>query len=126
MAAPAETVNPTTDVLRWVVAVVLTAGGIWGFYIFGAQPTWLRILGLLVLGGIAVYVAAGTGKGQTAKVFLKDTNVEVRKVVWPSRKETIQTTMIVIGMVAFVAVILWIMDGVFGSLIRWILGQEGG
>ncbi len=126
MAAQAETVNPTTDVLRWVVAVTLTAGAIWGFYFFAAQPTWLRILGLLIVAGVAIYVAVGTVRGQVAKGFLKDANIEVRKVVWPSRKETVQTTLFVIAMVALVAVILWIMDGIFGSLVRWILGQEGG
>ena len=53
---------------------------------------------------------------------MREARTEVRKVVWPTRKETTQTTLIVIAMVGLVAVILWILDGLLAWLVKWLLG----
>ncbi len=125
MAAQAETASPAGDVLKWGLVAILLVAGLAGFYYFSDQSLLLRIIGLLVLGGMAAYVAVQTEKGRNAWVFVLDARVEVRKVVWPSRKETVQTTMIVIGMVTLVAIILYFLDFLLGSMVRWVLGQGG-
>ena len=51
--------------------------------------------------------------------------VELRKVVWPTRQETIQTTLIVVAMVVVAALILWGLDKVFFWLVAWLTGQRG-
>ena len=80
------------------------------------------MIGLLVLSGAALFVAVQTEKGRSAWNFVREAHTELRKVVWPTRKETTQTTLIVIAMVGLVAVILWLLDGLLARLVKLLLG----
>ena len=81
----------------------------------------MRVIGLLVLSAVALFVAVQTEKGRTSWNFVRESHTEVRKVVWPTRKETTQTTLIVIAMVGLVAVILWLLDGLLAWLVKLML-----
>jgi len=80
---------------------------------------------LLVIGATAVAIASRTATGRVVWEFIRESRTEVRKVVWPNRKETLQTTGIIIALVGVVAIIMWIIDGLLSWVIRAVLGQGG-
>jgi len=104
-------------------AVALIAAGISGVYLLGDLPTVVRLL--CVLGGLgaAIAVMRTTPVGQEAYAFLKEAVAEARKVVWPSRKETIQTTGIVFALVVVMAIILWVVDFSLLWALKFIMGR---
>ena len=110
------------DLAKWIGAFAILAGGVAGFYYWSDESLLLRVVALLVLTAVALFVAVQTGKGRAAWDFVRESHTEVRKVVWPTRKETTQTTLIVIAMVGLVAVIMWILDGLFAWLVKLLLG----
>lgn len=120
--AKTEAVSGSADTLKLGVAVAVLIGGVLGFYYFDDQVTWLRVLGLLVVAGIAVSIAAQTVRGRALIGFLQDANIEVRKVVWPTRQETAQTTLIVLVVTILVGIMLWLMDTFFGWIVRGLIG----
>ena len=122
MNTSVETTGAIPDLAKWIVAFAVLASGIAGFYYWSDESLLLRVVGLLVLTAVAVFVAGQTEKGRAAWDFMREAHTEVRKVVWPTRKETTQTTLIVIAMVALVAVVMWILDGLFAWLVKLLLG----
>ena len=110
------------DPAKWAGAFVILATGIAGFYYWSDESLLLRVIGLLVLSAVALFVAVQTEKGRAAWEFVRESHTEVRKVVWPTRKETTQTTLIVIAMVGLVAIIMWILDGFLAWLVKLLLG----
>jgi len=125
MSAKLETAGGMPDVLKWFAAAALLGAGLVGFYWFAEHSTLLRVIGVLLATGAAVAVAVQTAKGRSAWEFMRDSRTEVRKVVWPTRKETTQTTLIIMGVVTVVALIMWALDTVLGVLVRLLLGQGG-
>ncbi len=113
------------DNLKWTLVVALLAGALGAFYYFADESLLLRVIGLVAVTGIAVAIALQTAKGRLAWSMVGEARLEVRKVVWPTRKETIQTTGIVIAMVAVMALLLWALDGLLGYLMRQLLGHGG-
>jgi preprotein translocase subunit SecE len=105
------------DKLKFVAALLLLAAGIAGFYVFGEQPTIVRVLSVLVGFGAGVAVASFTEPGQRFFVFGKEAAAETKKVVWPTRRETLQTTGAVFGFVVLMAIFLWIAD----KGLEWVL-----
>jgi preprotein translocase subunit SecE len=118
MAAKAEAQTSAVDNVKLVLAVGLVVAAIFAFYVFSEQSLLLRVVGLLLVAGVAALIAAGTAPGRRALAFAKDARAEVRKVVWPSRQETLQTTLAVFVMVIIVAILLWLMDMMLGWLVR--------
>ena len=110
------------DMAKWIGAFAILASSIAGFYYWSDESLLLRVIGLLVLSATAVFVAVQTEKGRAAWDFVRESHTEVRKVVWPTRKETTQTTLIVIAMVGLVAIIMWMLDGLLAWLVKWLLG----
>ena len=113
------------DAVKWIVSLAVLVAGLVGFYYFSEHSTLLRVIGLLIAVGVSVVVAVQTEKGRLTWDFMRDSRTEVRKVVWPTRKETTQTTLIVLAVVALVAVIMWMLDSLLGWLVRLLLGQGG-
>jgi preprotein translocase subunit SecE len=113
------------DTVKLVVAVGLVVAGVAGFYLLADQPIWLRWIGVLaglVLGGL---VALQSAQGRDFSQFVQTARIELRKVVWPNRQETLQTTVVVFFMVILLAVFFWVLDTALGSLTRWLTGQGG-
>lgn len=110
------------DVVKWVVASALVVAGIYAYYHFGQYPTAYRALALLPVMGAALFVVSLTIQGGAFFALLRESIVEVRRVVWPTRQETVQTTLVVVAFVFVMALILWGLDAGFGKLISLIIG----
>ena len=113
------------DTVNLVAAAISLIAGIYGFYHFAAYSTLLRVVGLLAIGGVAAAIALQTDQGRRLWQFAGDARNEVRKVVWPTRQETLQTTLIVIVMVFILGIILWLFDMMLMSILRFLTGQGG-
>ncbi len=111
------------DTLKLVVAVGILVAGIVGFYQFQDQPTWVRLLGLLAVVGVAGLVTLQTQIGRSIWRFAIESRTEVRKVVWPSRQETLQTLLIIVIFVLVMALFLWAVDSILFMIVRYATGR---
>jgi preprotein translocase subunit SecE len=113
------------DKAKIAATILLLLGGIAAYYALAAQPAWLRWLA--VAGGIAlaVVVFASSRQGRDFWQFMLDSRVELRKIVWPSRVETGQTTLIVFVFVIVAGVFFWVLDLVLAWATRALTGQGG-
>ena len=125
MGAKLEIVEAVPDSAKWLLAAGLLLAGVGAFHYYEDQSLLFRVIGLLIIVIIAAAVASQTEKGRIAWEFVRDARTEVRKVVWPTRRETLQTTGIVIVAVSLVALMLWMLDSLLGWLVRLLLGQGG-
>ncbi len=116
---------PKFDVLKWLTVVVLIAGAIAGNVYFENQPAALRIAAMILIGLVVVSIAAFTEKGRKVIAFAQDSRIEMRKVVWPTRQETVQVTLLVVGIVVITALFLWGIDTVLLWMVQYITGQRG-
>jgi preprotein translocase subunit SecE len=105
------------DKLKFVLALLLVAAGIAGFYSLSEQAMVLRVLAVLLGVAAGAAVAWFTEPGQRFVVLAGESVVEAKKVVWPSRKETLQTTGIVFAFVLVIAIFLWLTD----KTLEWVL-----
>jgi preprotein translocase subunit SecE len=112
------------DKIKLVLSVLLFAAGVAGFYLLADKALVLRIL--VVIAGIvaAALVFKMTPVGETAFGFVNDSIAEAKRVVWPTRKETVQTTMVVFFLVVIMAAFLWLVDIGFSQMIQWVLGRS--
>lgn len=111
------------DTIKMWVAVLMLCGGIYGFYHFEDQHDVIRVLGLLAVVGIALFVMSQAAFGRRMLRFISGANIEVRKVVWPTRTETIQTTLAVLVLVLIVGIFLWLLDMLLLASIQFLTGQ---
>jgi len=110
------------DAIKWLLVVAIVAAGVVGNSHFSAESILYRALALLVLTVFAVFIALQTAKGVAIADVIRGSLVELRKVVWPSRQETNQTTLIVLAVVFVMAIILWLLDTLFGFIASNIIG----
>jgi preprotein translocase subunit SecE len=108
--------------LRWLVVVALVAVGVVGNSYYSEMALLYRVVALLVLGSIALWIAVSTSQGSVLWETVKASQAEVRKVVWPSRQETNQTTLIVVVLTVIMAFILWGLDTFIGWIASLIIG----
>src|SRR5688572_26701208 len=120
-AKTAEADSSALDTVKLAFAVVLLATAVVGFYWYSEISLLYRVLGLLAVTGLAVFVALTTARGRDLLGFIGDARTEVRKVVWPTRAETMQTTLIVFLMVIVVGVLLWLLDLLLGWLMKFVI-----
>ncbi len=125
MTAQSEPKTRMSDVIRQVLAVGLIIGGIVGFYYFSDQSLLLRVLALVVLVIVSGALVFTTDLGRKTWDFMKESRIEVRKVIWPSRQETTQTTVIVFVMVFIVGLVLWLLDMFLFWGVGMFTGQGG-
>ena len=122
MVAKAEIQTSSADTVKLIAAAVIGLAGLVAFYVFGEQSLLMRVIGLLVVAAIVLFIVYQTALGKRTVAFFRDARTEVRKVVWPSRAETTQTTLTVIVIVIIVGVFLWLLDMVLAGLFRAITG----
>lgn len=113
------------DTAKLTVAIALLLGAVLAFYWFAEHSLLLRVLGLLATLGVALFIAATTAVGARTIGFMTDARTEVRKVVWPTRQETVQTTLIVFAVVIVVGIMLWLFDMLLLWAVRLLTGQGG-
>lgn len=112
------------DWLKWLVAVTLLLAAMVGNHYYSEISMLWRTAAWLVILAVAGFVASTTQKGKWAVEFFRDSRMELRKVVWPTREEVTQTTIVVAVMVVILALILWGMDGILVWMIGWLTGQH--
>ena len=112
----------TADKLKLILAVLIVIGGIGGFYYFGDKPDLIRVAVMLAAAIVAVIFAAQTEFGRNVWEFTKGSRLELRKVVWPTRKETMQVTLIVVVMVLLVSIYMWAIDLGLHKIVRAVTG----
>ncbi len=110
------------DTMKWIITFVLLAAAVVGNYLYGELSVVARAAGVIVLIAVALGVAATTFKGKAAIVFARESRMEVRKVVWPTRQETMQTTLIVLAVSIVMALVLWGIDGIMVRLVAFVTG----
>jgi len=125
MNAKVEKESGRLDTLKLWIAVLVLAAGIFAFYYFEDQLLVLRVLGLLAVAAISVFIGAQSNTGKNIVGFIRGAQTEVRKVVWPTRAETVQTTLAVILMVFLVGIFLWLLDMFLLWAIQVLTGQGG-
>ena len=125
MNSTVETTSGKLDTFKLGLSLLILIAALAGFYFYADQALLYRVIGLLVAVGISVGIALQTEKGREIWGYFHDAQIEVRKVVWPTRQETIQTTLLVIGMVIIVAIILWLLDMFLGWSIGLLMGHGG-
>jgi preprotein translocase subunit SecE len=107
-----------------IAAVLILAIGIGGYYYLGDQSLWVRVLVVLIGAGMAIVTASQAAAGKAFWEFARGARVELRKVVWPTRKETTQVTLIVIAMVIVIALFLWVVDWGLLKVVKALTGQR--
>jgi len=125
MNAQPEVESSGMDIAKLVLAGLLVAAGIVGFYYFADQSQLLRVLGLLAVFAVAAVVGLQTAAGRGLWRFGGDARTELRKVVWPSRQETIQTTLVVMAVVLVMALFMWLVDSILFAIVRALIGGGG-
>ncbi|RME32480.1 MAG: preprotein translocase subunit SecE [Gammaproteobacteria bacterium] len=124
MSSRADTQGSSLDSVKLVASLLVIGAAVAAFYWFADQSLLLRVLGLLAALVVAAVIALQTERGRAVAEFVRATNIEVRKVVWPSRKETMQTTLVIIITVIVVALFLWGIDAVIAWAIKTLMGRE--
>lgn len=114
-----------TDRGLWVIILVLLFAGIVANFYFGSVDWALRVAAGIILVAVLITLAMQTTAGKKAWIFIKSARGELRKVVWPTRQETVQTTLVVVVMVIVTAIFLWGVDSLFLWLIGLLTGQRG-
>jgi preprotein translocase subunit SecE len=125
MNAETEVTRSPLDTPLLVLAVLIVLASIGAFYYFEGQAAdWMRWLGMVAGAAVAVAVASRTEVGKLAWSYVQGSRVELRRVVWPTRKEATQTTLLIVVVVAVLAVALWIVDAGLLWAVRTLTGRE--
>ncbi|MGM0594044.1 MAG: preprotein translocase subunit SecE [Pseudomonadota bacterium] len=111
------------DKIKLLVAALVLGAAFVAFYAFSDVATVFRVLGLLIAVIVAGFIASKSEVGKTTVGYTRGAVVEIRKVVWPTRKETVQTTILVMAMVVLVGIILWVFDWILASGVQLLTGQ---
>ena len=114
--------NPL-DTAKLAIALAILLGGLVAFYYYGDVSKLLRVGGVIGSVAVAAAIASQTAKGRQVTTFIREANIEVRKVVWPTRQETVQTTMMVMIVVVIFAILLWLLDLMLGGLVQFAIGR---
>lgn len=110
--------------IKLLVAFLLLVAGIAGFYLLADKATVLRILVVLAGLGAAIAMLYTAPIGKQSLGFISESVAEARKVVWPTRKETIQTTLVVFVLVIIMAAFLAVVDIGFAFMVQWLMGRS--
>jgi len=110
------------DKIKTVIALTIIAS-LFVYYSQDEISLFFRVLGVVVAVIVAFLISATTEKGASAIAFIRSAIIEMKKVVWPSKKETTQTTLTVGVMVVIVGIILWTFDQIIGWGVRLLTGQ---
>ena len=123
MDTKVETEKTVLDTLKLLVAGGVLLGGVVGYYYYPDVPVVVRALGVMVALAIAIVIALQSVQGQALWRFVQGSRVEMRKVVWPTREEAIQTTIAVLVFALIMGVFFWLLDLFLLWFTRFLTGQ---
>ena len=111
------------DVVKWLLVAAIVAVGVYGNSFYANDYSVLeRTLALIPMAVLAAFIALSTVKGAAFYRLVKESRAEIRRVVWPTRQETTQTTFMVVVVVVVMALILWLLDYILNNLVSMIIG----
>jgi preprotein translocase subunit SecE len=113
------------DTVKLAAAAAILIGGVAGFYLLSDYPLAVRWVVVLVSLALGIVVALQSAQGRVFWQFVQGSRIELRKVVWPTRQETLQTTLVVFVGVVVMGIFFWILDWILGAVTR-ALTQGGG
>ncbi len=122
MSANTESQGGAKDTLLWGLVFIILIAAVVGNYLYSDLAVVIRAAGVVVAAGVAGALAYQTQKGKSSFAFAKESRLEMRKVVWPSRQEAIQTTLIVLAVTALVGLFLFLLDGLLVWLVNLVTG----
>ncbi len=122
VAKTEEVVSNKLDTFKLMLAIAVLLLGIVGFYYYEAESQLYRVLGVVFAAAVAIAIVSTTRIGQVLIAFGRESRMEVRKVVWPTRQETIQTTFMVIVAVIIIGIFLWLIDMLLAQAIQMLTG----
>jgi len=125
MTDKVETSASALDTVKLAAAVAILVGGIASFYLLSSYPLAVRWVIVLASLGVGIVVALQSVQGRTFWQFVQGSRVELRKVVWPTRQETLQTTLVVFVAIFAMGIFFWILDWILGAVTA-ALTQRGG
>jgi preprotein translocase subunit SecE len=116
MTDKVETGASALDTVKLVAAVAILVGGIAGFYLLPSLPLAVRWVIVLASLGVGLLVALQSVQGQAFWQFVQGSRIELRKVVWPTRQETLQTTLVVVVAILAMGIFFWVLDWILGAV----------
>ena len=122
VAKTEEVVSSKLDSFKLLLAIAVLIFGIVGFYYYEAESQLYRVLGVVFATMVAIAISSTTRLGQGLIGFGREARMEVRKVVWPTRQETVQTTFMVIVAVIIIGIFLWLVDMLLAQAIQLVTG----
>ncbi len=122
MSSKAEEPTYQLDVLKWLIVVGIVLGGVYANMFYADVTLLYRALAGVGIAAVVVAIGLQTQHGSAVWNLAKEARAEVRKVVWPTRQETTQTTLIVVAVVIFVALILWGLDSTLSWGVQTVIG----
>ncbi|HTG76782.1 MAG TPA: preprotein translocase subunit SecE [Steroidobacteraceae bacterium] len=125
MTEQTETGASALDTVKLAAAAAILVGGIAAFYLLGTYPLAVRWAIVLASFGLGAFVALQSAQGRVFWQFVQGSRVELRKVVWPTRQETLQTALVVFIAITAMGIFFWFLDWVLGALTRALTGQGG-
>ena len=120
-----STETSALDKVKIFLAIAIVIGGIAGYYIYEDAPAVLRIASVIFSLAIAIGVFFTSGVGRELWRFIQGSRIELRKVVWPNRQETGQTTLVIIFFVIIMGIFFWLLDMFLAWAARMLTGQGG-
>ncbi len=111
------------DTVKLGIALAMLLAGVVAFQYYAEAPRLMRVGGIILDVVFAVILASQTDKGRMVVGFVRDAQIEVRKVVWPTRQETVQTTIVVMIVVVVFAFLLWVLDIFLGWAMQSVIGH---
>src|SRR5512139_2621699 len=113
------------DTVKLAAAIAILFAGVAGFYVLTSYPLAVRWAIVLVSLGAGIFVALQSVQGREFWQFVQGSRIELRKVVWPTRQESLQTTLVVFVAIFALGIFFWILDWILGSVTRALTGQGG-
>ncbi|AWH89101.1 preprotein translocase subunit SecE [Limnobaculum parvum] len=110
------------EIVKWLIVAALLIAAIAGNYIYRGYSLPIRAIAVVAIIGIAFAIALFTVKGKAIVEFARAARIEMKKVIWPTRQEALQTTLIVAAVTVVMSLILWGLDGILVRLVSFITG----
>ena len=123
MTQKVETGASALDTVKLAGAVAILVAGIAAFYLMSTSPLALRWVIVLASLAAGIFVALQSVQGRTFWEFVQGSRVELRKVVWPTRQETLQTTLVVFVAILAMGIFFWVLDWILGSVTAALTGR---
>ena len=108
--------------IRWIVGLAIVGAAVYGNSYYYQEPLLYRVIGVIIISSLGLFILTTTQEGKEALKTVIDSRTEIRRVVWPTRTETTQTTLIVLVAITIAALILWGLDSFFGWATAALLG----